>query len=65
MTFGNQPLLVSKDPNVCNQKVATDVAFIQGLCGLGNGKRRDGQVVPDRYMNIYDFVAMDYITWQD
>jgi hypothetical protein len=36
MTFGNQPLLVSKDPNVCNQKVATDVAFIQGLCILGN-----------------------------
>jgi hypothetical protein len=64
MAFGNQPILIAKDPNICNQKVATDVAIIQGLGSLGDGERRDGQVVPDRYMHIRNLVAMDYITGQ-
>ena len=50
MAFGNQPLPISKDPNICNQKVATDVASIQGLCSVGDGERHDGQGDPERPM---------------
>jgi len=62
MAFGNQPLLISKDPNIRNQKVATNVAIIQGLCSLGDGERHDGQVIPDRHTHIRNLVAVDYIT---
>src|SRR5271154_4757552 len=62
MAFGNQPLLISKHPDICNQKVATDVATIQGLRSLGDGERHDGQVAPNRHMHIRNFVAMNYIT---
>jgi len=62
MALGYQPLFISKDPNIRNQKVATNVATIQRLGSLGDGERHDCQVVPDRHMQIRNFVVMDYVT---
>jgi hypothetical protein len=39
MAFGNQPLLISKDPNICNQKVATLTASLLGIGLTGRFRR--------------------------